>query len=139
VLQAQLGEVLGLTVHATPTEEKVYLDAERSKHYEVMLDSWAYPWNDPSAYYQTGQTGNPNNDSGWSDPAFDKAYSAAEETMDPKARARAFEEQEERLAQGVPYAPLFYPNSPNLVAPSVKGWLDNPGRIISWKALSLEP
>jgi hypothetical protein len=51
VLQAQLKDVLGLTVHATPTEEKVYLDAERSKHYEVMLDSWWCPWDDPSAYY----------------------------------------------------------------------------------------
>jgi oligopeptide transport system substrate-binding protein len=131
--------VLGLTINATPTEEKVYLEAERSRHYEIMLDSWEYPWNDPSAYYQTAQTGNPNNDSGWSDPDFDRAYKEAQEAADPKARNRAFMEQEARLADGVPYAPLLYPNTPNLLAPSVRGWTDNPNRYLGWKSLSIEP
>ncbi len=139
VIQAQLKDALGITVHALPTEEKVYLDAERSKHYEVMLDTWGYPWNDPSAYYQTAQTGNPNNDSGWSDPAFDRAFRDAEETTDPGARERAFAEQEARLADGVPYAPLYFPNTPTLLAKSVRGWVDGPNRNFSWSSLSLAP
>lgn len=137
VIQAQLKDGLGITVQATPTEEKVYLDAERSKHYQVMLDTWGYPWNDPSAYYQTAQTGNPNNDSGWSDPAFDRAFRDAEEATDPRSRERAFAAQEARLAEGVPYVPLFFPNTPTLIAKSVRGWVDGPKRYFSWSALSV--
>jgi ABC-type transport system substrate-binding protein len=67
------------------------------------------------------------------------AFKESEETTDPKARTHAFEEQEARLAEGVPYAPLFYPNTPSLLAPSLRGWVDNPSRYFNWKSLSLEP
>jgi oligopeptide transport system substrate-binding protein len=87
----------------------------------------------------TGQTGNPNNDSGWTDPAFDKAYALAESSSDREARSRAFAVQEARLADGVPYAPLYFPNEPALVAPSVHGWIPNPTRHVEWKEISLGP
>jgi len=139
VIQAAWREVLGVSANPAPTEEKVYLDAERTKHYEVMVDTWGCTWDDPTAYYQTGQTGNPNNDSGWSDATFDQAYHDAELSPDPRARARAFDIQEARMAAEVPYAPLYYWNKGVLVLPTVRGWPDNSLNHINWKEISLVP
>jgi oligopeptide transport system substrate-binding protein len=139
VVQASWRDVLGLTTNLSPTEKKVYLDAERTKNFHLIIENWDYPWNDPSAYYMTGQTGNPNNDSGWSDPAFDKAYAQADATLDRDARTRAFAIQEARLAEGVPYAPLYFPNAPFLVTASVHGWTANAKRHVEWKDVSVGP
>ena len=121
VLQATWQSVLGIGTSLLPTEAKVYFDAERTKHYHVILDIWISPWDDPSSTFQIAQSGNPNNDSGWSDSGFDRAYHNAEIALDPKARARAFDVQEARLAAGVPYAPIFFTNQPQLVHPAVRG------------------
>jgi oligopeptide transport system substrate-binding protein len=139
VVQAAWKDVLGVTTQLSPTEKKVYLDAERTKHYQAMIEQWDYPWDDPSAYYQTGQSGNPNNDSGWSDPEFDRAFREADASVDARVRSRAFDVQEARMAQGVPYAPLYYWNKPVLVLPVVRGWLPNPLDHVEWKDISLEP
>jgi oligopeptide transport system substrate-binding protein len=139
VVQAAWREVLGITTQLLPTEKKVYLDAERTKHFQMVIERWGYAWDDPSAYYQTGQSGNPNNDSGWSDPEFDRAYREAELNLDPRARTAAFDRQEGRMAASVPYAPLYFYKRPVLIAPSVRGWSGNPQDHIEWKEIWLEP
>jgi len=139
VVQAAWRDVLGVTTTLSPTEKKVYLDAERSKHFHAMIEQWDYPWDDPSAFYQTASTGNPNNDSGWSDPEFDRAYAQAENSADREVRSRAFDIQERRMAESVPYAPLFFWNKPVLVVPSVHGWAGNPLNHLEWKEISLGP
>lgn len=138
-IQSAWRSVLGITAHLSPTEKKVYLDAERTKHYQAMIEQWGCPWDDPSAYYQTGQSADPNNDSGWSDPEFDRAYRDAESSVDPRVRNRAFDVQEARMAEGVPYAPLYYVDKPVLVLPSVRGWTANSMGHIEWKEISLAP
>ena len=139
VLQEAWRSVLGVTVHLAPTEPKVYLDAERTKHYQAIVDNWDLTWDDPSAFYQTGQTGNPNNDSGWSDAEFDRAYRAAELSPDPDIRRRAFDVQEARLAAGTPYAPLLFRERVTLVLPDVQGWNTAGIERIDWKGISLGP
>jgi oligopeptide transport system substrate-binding protein len=139
VVQAAWKDVLGITAELLPTEKKVYLDAERTKHFQMVIERWEYSWDDPSAYYLTGHTGNPNDDSGWSDPEFDRAYREAELSLDPRARTAAFDRQEARLAEGMPYVPLYFYNEPLLIAPSVRGWSGNPQSRIEWKGIWLEP
>ena len=138
VVQAAWKDVLGISTQLLPTEKKVYLDDERTKHFQVVNERWEYAWDDPSAYYQTGQSGNPNNDSGWSDPEFDRAYHEAEISLDGHTRTAAFDRQEERMAASVPYAPLYFYNKPVLIAPSVRGWSGNRQDHLEWKEIWLE-
>jgi oligopeptide transport system substrate-binding protein len=138
-VQASWREILGLTTNLLPTEMKVYLDAERTKNFHLIIERWNYPWDDPSAYYMTGQAGNPNNDSGRADPEFEKAYALADSTIDTSVRAHAFTVQEARMADEVPYAPLYFENVPVLVDPSVRGWMPNSAARIEWKEVSLAP
>ena len=139
VIQARWHAVLGATTQLSPTENKVYLDAERSKHYEVIVDSWGYPWNDPSAYFQIAESHNPNNDSGWSSAEFDLAYHDAEHALSPADRMRLFDRQEEVLASEVPYAPLFFKSKYCLIAREVRGFDPRAHGDICWKAISLAP
>jgi oligopeptide transport system substrate-binding protein len=139
VVQADWAQVLGLRTELQPTEMKVYLDAERTKHFHVLLEGWGAPWDDPSAMYQLAQGGNLNNDSGWTDVRFDEAYRAAEASGIAAERTRAFERQESLLAEAVPYAPLYFANRACLVQPAVRGWQDNPADHVDWKEITLEP
>jgi oligopeptide transport system substrate-binding protein len=139
VVQAAWRDGLGVRANLLPTEKKVYLDAERTHNFQIVIEQWGYPWNDPSGYYQTGQSGNPNNDSGWSDAAFDRAYTRADLSVDPAVRTAAFDRQEARLAQAVPYAPLYYYDKPMLILPVVHGWIGNALGHIEWKQIALGP
>ncbi len=139
VVQAAWSGLLGLHPNLLPTEFKVYLDAERTKQFHVLLESWGAPFDDPSAMYQLAQAGNPNNDSGWSDARFDEAYRKAEQSGVPEERSRAFDRQEAILAEAVPYAPLYFANRAHLIQPAVRGLQDNEADHIDWKEIALEP
>jgi oligopeptide transport system substrate-binding protein len=139
VVQAAWANVLGLHTALQPTEMKVYLDAERTRHFHVLLESWGAPWDDPSAMCQLAQGGNLNNDSGWADARFDEAYRQAEASAVAPERTRAFDRQESILAEAVPYAPLYFDNRARLVQPAVRGWQDNPADYVDWKEITLEP
>ena len=84
-------------------------------------------------------TGNPNNDSGWSDPVFDALYDQIDRAEPGLARTTALDRAERRLAQAVPYAPLYSWNRPHLVHPSVRGWQENPVGQVDWRGISVGP
>jgi oligopeptide transport system substrate-binding protein len=139
VVQASWKTVLGIHTGLRPTEMKVYLDAERTKQFHVLLEGWGAPYDDPSAMYQLALGGNLNNDAGWSDARFDDAYRQAEGSAAPDERRRAFDRQESILAEAVPYAPLYFTNQAHLVQPSVRGWQDNSADHVDWKEIAVEP
>jgi len=135
-IQSAWKNELGIETELHPTESKVYLDAERTKHYTIIVDHWGSPWDDPTAVYQTAETGNPNNDSGWSNPEFDRAFHDSEENPDPAARIKDFDAQEAVLAAEVPYAPLYFLNRGHLIHPAVRNWPSNHREAINWNELS---
>ena len=139
VIQASWKTVLGVTAKLWPTEFKVYLDAERTKQFQAIIESWSCPWPDPTAYYQIGETANPNNDSGWSNPTFDRDYRNADTLLEAADRSRSFDRQEACLAEDVPYAPLFYSAKLELVASALHG-VDPLGQAqLAWKELRIAP
>lgn len=134
-VQAAWSRVLGVETQLLPTEMKVYLDAERTKHYQAIIERWGYTWDDPSGIFMLCHGDDPNNDAGWVDVRFDQAYAAAENTTDPAQRRRAFDVQEAEVASGVPYAPLYHANQGMLVLPIVQGWALNQLNFENWKEL----
>lgn len=137
VIQEAWRTELHVATELAPTEPKIYLDAERTKHYDVILDSWAATWDDPTAVYQTVETGNPNNDSGWSNAGADAAFHDAERSLDPIRRAKDFDRIETLLSEEVPYAPICYLNMGSFVAPSVHGWTREALMAPAWGSLTL--
>ena len=139
VVQAYWRNGLGLRTTLLPTEIKVYLDARQTRHFHAVLESWSCKYDDPTAALQIAVTGNPNNDSGWSDPVFDALYDQIDRAEPGLARTTALDRAERRLAQAVPYAPLYSWNRPHLVHPSVRGWQENPVGQVDWRGISVGP
>lgn len=138
VLQQMWLDNLGVHVSVAPVEFKVYLSILREIQFQVLLDSWlSIP--DPRDLLSQGVTGDPNNDSGASNAAYDAAFADSEMTADPALRAAAFARMEAINAREVYYAPIYYIDQGILVHPSVRGWRDNPSMRIDWRDLYLAP
>lgn len=138
VLQQMWARNLGVQATVVPVEFKAYLSLAREKQFQVLLDGWA-PIPDAGNVLAMGVTGDPNNDSAFSDKAYDDAYLASQVARDPAARWAAYDTMEAINAREVAYAPLYYANRAFLVHPSVRGWRDNVVGRIQWREIYLAP
>ncbi len=137
-LVAMWQQRLGVRVTLAPMEFKAYLSADRERQFQLLLEGNTYI-DDPRDMLGACTSNDPNNDAGGSDAALDAAFRRSEYTLDPAARAAAFQEMERILEQDGFYTPLFYLNRAFLVDPSVHGWRDNPRGIIDWREVSVGP
>jgi oligopeptide transport system substrate-binding protein len=138
VLQQMWAKELGVQVSVAPMEFKAYLSASRERQFQVLLDGWG-PIPDAGDVLEMGATGDPNNDSTFSDRAYDEAYLASQVSPNAAGRRTAFDAMEAINAREVAYAPLYYGNVAFLVHPSVRGWHDNVVGRIPWTDVYLEP
>jgi oligopeptide transport system substrate-binding protein len=138
-LQEMWLQNLGVRVSVQPVEFKVYLSLLREKQFTLLLDGWFNGIADPRDPLELATTGDPNNDSAWSNRDYDAAFAASDATAVPAERAAAFDRMQAILAREVPFAPLYYTNIGFLLHPSVHGWRNNPLHDIDWRELWLEP
>ena len=138
VIQAMWAENLGVHVAVAPIEFKAYLSASREKQFQCLLDSWSYI-SDAHDMLELGATGDPNNDAGASNAAYDEAIAASENTVDTAARWAAFDTAESINAREAFYSPLYFYNQGVLLQPSVRGWRDNGLDVVGWRELYLQP
>jgi len=138
VLQQMWVKNLGVQVSVAPLEFKAYLSASRERQFQVLLDGWG-PIPDAADVLEMGATGDPNNDSTFSDKAYDAAFLASQTAPNGTARGAAFDAMEAINAREAAYAPLYYANVAFLVHPSVRGWRDNVVGRIQWRDLYLAP
>jgi len=136
VLERMWAQNLGVRVAVLPVEFKVYLSTLREKQFQVLLDGWvSIP--DPRDMLEVGVTGDPNNDSGASDRAYDAAFAASDRASGAAGRGEAFDAMEAINAREAFYVPLYYTNRGFLVDPGVRGWRDNAIVRIDWRELYL--
>jgi oligopeptide transport system substrate-binding protein len=67
-----------------------------------------------------------NNFGQYANPAYDAELDAASEAVDPAARATHMRKAESILLTDMPFAPIYYVSSRNLVNPQITGWINNP-------------
>jgi len=138
VLQHMWAENLGVRAAVRPLEFKAYLITERARQFQVLLEGYSYiP--DPRDMLEGVVTGDPNNDSGASDAAFDRVFEGSDRTADEARRMAAFAELEAINAREAYFAPIYYTNQGLLIGPSVRGWRDNGISVIDWRELYLQP
>jgi len=131
-------ENLGVHAAVRPLEFKAYLITERARQFQVLLEGYSYiP--DPRDMLEGVVTGDPNNDSGASDAAFDRVFEGSDRTADEARRMAAFAELEAINARKAYFAPIYYTNQGLLIGPSVRGWRDNGISVIDWRELYLQP
>jgi oligopeptide transport system substrate-binding protein len=138
VLQQMWMEHLGVRLQLRPLEFKVYLAMDRAKQFQVLLEGYGgVP--DPHDQLTFGVSDDPNNDSGASDPHYDRTFEASDRELDPARRQVALDAVEAINAAEVYYAPLYYSNRAILIRPSVRGWHDHAVAAINWREIYLQP
>lgn len=125
-LQERWRTVLGIDITLANQEWKVFLANRRSGNYQVARSGWIGIQPDPGAFLELFLTGGGNNDTGWSDPAYDALLDQAAQTAEPARRHALFAEAETRLLEAMPMIPLYFYTLPFLIAPEVGNWHPHP-------------
>lgn len=67
-----------------------------------------------------------NNFGQYANPAYDAELDAALDSVDPAARQGHMRKAEQILLADMPFAPIYFISSRNLVTPRLTGWMNNP-------------
>lgn len=138
-MQAMWRENLGIEVGIYNQEWKVYLDSQSSLDYEISRSAWIGDYVHPSTFIDMFTTGNGNNDTGWSNPEYDRLVAAAQVAKTEDERLSLLRDAEELLLTELPIVPVYWYTRVYLMDPRVQNWhpklLDNrPYKYISIKA-----
>ena len=125
VIQSQWKENLGVDVGLQSMEWGAYLAAQQNLNYQIARAGWVGDYLDPNTFLDMWMTDNPNNETGWSNREYDKLMAAAAVEGDAAKRMQLLHQAEVIVLKELPFIPIYYRVSTNLVRPYVKGWYPN--------------
>jgi oligopeptide transport system substrate-binding protein len=130
----------GLTVSINQQEFKVMLDQESSMKYDIVTAGWGPDYQDPMTFLDMFQTGNGNNQMGYSNPKYDALIKDAASTTDLKKRDQDMLNAEKLLIQTDGALGLMFQNGgATLVQPYVVNMNLHPfGFDYSYKYMSVK-
>jgi oligopeptide transport system substrate-binding protein len=140
LVAAMWKEELGVDTILTDEEFRVFLESRHDKHkWDVVRLAWTANYNDASSFLDVLRTNSSNNDSGYSNPLFDKFLDEASNTADSSIRRSLLANAERLMLDDYPVIPLYYLVSKRLVKPYVVGVKPNALDRVGSKELSLLP
>ena len=137
-IQQMWKKELGIDAVLSNQEWKVYLSRRTQQDYEIYEGGWTTIYLDPTGFLSLFVGGSPINQSGYANPAFDRALAEADRTLDPAARFDQIQQAEATLMTDAPLIPLYYWTRAYLLSPSVHGWSPNRFDDHPYKYVSLE-
>jgi len=130
---------LGITITLQNIEWKVFLEKVGTLDYDIARAAWIADYLDPMTFLDMFVTGGGNNDTGWSNPEYDRLIAEAAGTVDTRRQADLFRRAESILIeQEMPVAPVYYYVSALLVRDRVKGYVPNPLNRIAFEDLWID-
>jgi len=121
VIQQQWRTHLGLNVRIEKVEWKVFLDMVHGLEYQIARGGWYGDYVDPNTFLDMFLTGGGNNETGWSNAAYDRRIADAAREIDPARRTRILRQAERLLLDEVPIMPIYYYTAAFLVRPGLEG------------------
>ncbi len=125
LIQAQWKQNLGIDVGLQSMEWGPYLAAQQNLQYQIARAGWVGDYLDPNTFLDMWMSDNPNNQTGWSNKEYDKLITAAAAEPDPAKRMQLLHQAESIVLNELPFIPIYYRVSTNMVRPYVKGWYPN--------------
>ena len=108
-LQSMLSRELGIDVGLQKQEWKVYLNTMQQLDYDFARSSWVGDYADANTFLNMFVTGDGNNETGWSNPAYDQLIADAKREPDVAKRADDYRRAESMLVdEAAPVCPLYY-------------------------------
>ena len=106
-------EALGVDTILTDEEFRVFLESRHDKSkWDVVRLAWTADYNDASSFLEILRSNSSNNDTGYSNPLFDKLLDEAASTADSSIRRRLFSNAERSMLETLPLyrSTTLYPN-----------------------------
>jgi oligopeptide transport system substrate-binding protein len=120
-------ETLAIETEISEEEYRVFLQTRHDKvRWDVVRLGWIADFNDATNFLDTFRRNSPNNDSGYSNSAFDVLLDEAAATASPQDRRALLEKAEAVMLSDYPVVPIYFFVSKRLVKPYVKGVQPNP-------------
>jgi len=109
-MQALWRRDLGITsIQLRGQEWKVYLNTQQVVNFDFAISDWIGDYNDPQTFLDMFTSESGNNETNWSDPAYDQMLKISESTPDPAKRMGIFQQMEKKLvADEVPIVPVYF-------------------------------
>jgi oligopeptide transport system substrate-binding protein len=140
LIAAMWKEALGIDTELIDEEFRVYLQSRRDKSkWEVVRLAWNADYNDASNFLDIFRSRSSNNDTGYSNPLFDKLLDDAAKSADPENRRALLENAERVMLADYPALPLYFYVSKRLVKPYLVGVKPNPLDRVASKTLVILP
>jgi oligopeptide transport system substrate-binding protein len=121
-IQQMWKENLGIDIILQNQEWRVYLDTQTRMDYDLARAGWIGDFMDPITFLDMWTTGDGNNNTGWSNPEYDRLIRQARVEPDAAARLRILEAAEAILMEDLPIIPLYFYTRIYLLSPRVQGW-----------------
>ena len=100
---------LGVNVGLLKQEWKVYLNSMSQLDFDMCRSSWVGDYPDANTFLNMFVTGDGNNRTGWSDPAYDHLIDDAAREPDTEKRFDIFRKAEKILVHDeAPICPLYF-------------------------------
>ncbi len=128
---------LGLPVEARGMESRAYNVALSQRDYDLMDYEPFSAVQSATSFIGRFRSDSFLNYMGYANPEADRLIDLAERQPDPGARAARYLEVETLLLRDYPVVPLYSGVAHRLVAPRVRGWVENPGLALPSIHLSL--
>ncbi len=134
VIANQLKQNLGITVQNQPMEWGEFLDALDKKSMPFCLERWEADYLDPQDFLSVllhtsrkinGQWDHTENNTGYSNPQFDRLCDAADVEQNQTARFAMYQQAEQIAVDDGPWVPVFFQTDLELDAPRVTGIRDS--------------
>lgn len=113
---------LGIEVKLQNQEWKTMLDSMHTGNFDLVRYAWNADYDDAATFLNNFRTGDSENTSKYSNPAYDQALINAAKTSDIAERSKYYQQAENMLAQGVPAIPVYHYVRTHLVKPWVGGF-----------------
>jgi oligopeptide transport system substrate-binding protein len=109
-VQEQLRANLGIEIQVESMPFKSRLDRMTNKDFSIVFAGWGPDYNDPMTFLDMFETGNGNNHTSYSNPAYDELLNKVRVTLDPKERFGYLMDLEKLLMTDLPIGPVYWRN-----------------------------
>jgi oligopeptide transport system substrate-binding protein len=107
-------------------EYQVFLDSRKSSdHWDVIKHRWTVDFTDAGNFLDTFRSDSANNDSGYTNPEFDRTLESASKTADQTLRKALLEHAERIMLADYPIGPVYFYTSKRMIKTYVRGEKSN--------------
>ncbi len=125
-ISAMWKQALGVEAELYNSEVAVHYNDLQNENYDVGRAGWIGDYNDAQNFLFKGESRTAKlNYPRYSNAEFDALMRQAGETIDLEARAELMHQAEAIMMADMPYIPIYYYISRNLVSPQLQGFEDN--------------